>query len=436
MTGLALAHQLAQGGLQVTVLDAQSAGGLSLSQRFHDFVWDRFYHVILPSDRELLQLLEELGLGGELVWRRTQQGCWIGDRLCPLNTALDLLRLPTLPLSAKLRIGWMALRAPRAFEDDRLDSQTSAEWLRAWCGEPGYRDFWRHLLRAKLGSAAEWVSARFIFATIRRLASARKAGGSGDTFGYVRGGYRTILGRMLERLAALGVRVVEGSKVESVRLVRDGVEVDTPAGTFPADTVFLTMHNPMVAELLPMLPDAERLRLQDTAYLGVACTVAVGRRPLSANYILNVVDDRSCLTGVIETTNVVDASAETNGHALVYLPRYAPTGDPIHRQDDAAIAEAALRDLRRIRPAAGGDWLLHQSVQRARFIQPIPRVGAAPVRPPREVVPGKVYVVNNAQLSACILNNSDCVGLARRAAERFLARQLGGPQTRREVLAR
>jgi hypothetical protein len=43
------------------------------------------------------------------------------------------------------------------------------------------------------------------------------------------------------------------------------------------------------------------------------------------------------------------------------------------------------------------------------------------VAPPRTVVERRVFCVNNAQLPACVLNNNDCVQLARDAAAGLLA---------------
>jgi hypothetical protein len=142
---------------------------------------------------------------------------------------------------------------------------------------------------------------------------------------------------------------------------------------------------------------------------------------LSPNYILNLCDDALAITGVIESTNVVDAGEQTAGHTLVYLPRYAVAESSAFGADDAAVSARALADLRRIFPIADERWLLRSAVHRARWIQPIPMAGAAPVAPPRVVVPGRVFCVNNAQLPACVLNNDDCIGLARAAAPAVLS---------------
>ena len=96
-------------GFDVIMLEAAPRlGGLSVAAQYPGFVWDRFYHVILPSDLHLIELLGEIGLGDELVWTPTSQGIFMDGSIHPMKGALDLLRLPRLSMWEKFRLGWMA----------------------------------------------------------------------------------------------------------------------------------------------------------------------------------------------------------------------------------------------------------------------------------------------------------------------------------------
>lgn len=424
ITGLSLAWFLQRRGAQVTLFEAGAGlGGLAIAADFGAFTWDRFYHVIAPGDRELLAWLDQLGLGDEVRWTPSRQGVYLDGAVRPLNGALDLLRLPGLTFADKVRLGLLAFRARAGADPAALDRTTSADWLRARCGQRAFDRLWRHLLRAKLGGAAEQVSARFIHATLRRLLTARRRTGGGERFGCVRGGYAAVLARCAERLQAAGAVLRPGAAVQLVACpVADRpVTVGHAAGAEAFDRAVVTLPNPLLADVVADLPAAEADRLANTPYLGVACTVAVGRAPLGPNYILNLCDDRLGLTGIVEASNVIGRD-QTAGHALVYLPRYALADDPLlTRPDDDALRTAALADLRAVFPAADERWLVRTAVHRARWIQPVPLCGAPPVAPPRTVVPGRVFCVSSAQLPACVLNNNDCVALARAAAAEVLA---------------
>jgi protoporphyrinogen oxidase len=424
VTGLALAGFLQDRGADVTVVEAAAEpGGLSVAARYPEFTWDRYYHVITPADRALLEWLDALGLGHAVRWTPTCQAVWLAGRVHPLNRPLDLLRLPGLSLFDKLRLGLLVRSGRRPLADHELDTVTSADFLRARCGARAYDRLWRHLLRSKLGDAAERASARFIHATLRRLASARRVTGTGERFGYVDGGYRAVLDAAVAMLRQRGATILAGSPVRSVRHepATDRVVVTTDAAEHRFARAVLTLPNQALAAIAADLAPAQRVRLAATTYLGVACTVAIGAAPLSGNYILNLCDDDLSLTGIIEMTSVVDRERHTNGRTLVYLPRYAVADSPLFDAPDAAIAERALADLARVFPATRTGWLLHRAVHRTRQIQPVPIQGAPPVAPPRTVVERRVFCVNNAQLPACVLNNNDCVQLARDAAAGLLA---------------
>ena len=57
--GLALAYRLSRKGHAVTVFEREKQlGGLATYHDYGAFFWDRFYHVILPSDTPLISFLD------------------------------------------------------------------------------------------------------------------------------------------------------------------------------------------------------------------------------------------------------------------------------------------------------------------------------------------------------------------------------------------
>jgi protoporphyrinogen oxidase len=419
--GLTMAHRLSVLGHRVTVYDrAPQIGGLSAATALHDFTWDRFYHVISSGDHALLALLEELGLSEEVRFGTARQGIYIDSAVRSLVGPMDLLRLPRLSMLDKFRLGMLALRGHRPRPDHELDGQTAAEWLTRRCGQRAFDRFWRPLLRSKLGDAANQASARFIHSTLQRLQRARGHGHT-EQFGYVAGGYQRILDRMQQNLLQRGADIRLNHDVENVVVTaKDQVTVASNGKEHLHDRVIATLPNPVLAGVLSDLRPQDRDRLAATPYLGTICTVAIGRTPLSGHYILNLAEPDLAITGVIEMSALVDGAA-TRGHTLVYLPRYAVSTSPQFEQPDRELARTALQDLHRIFPATSDGWLLHSEVHRARLIQPIPLAGAPDHAPPREVVPGRVFCVTNAQLQPGALNNNDCVALAEAAARRLAA---------------
>ncbi len=90
--GLALAERL---GVRGPSRDASSSarrksGGLATWHDFGRFTWDRFYHVILPSDTALIEFIRRIGLGGRLRWRATQTGYYVDRRYAPALTTASI----------------------------------------------------------------------------------------------------------------------------------------------------------------------------------------------------------------------------------------------------------------------------------------------------------------------------------------------------------
>jgi protoporphyrinogen oxidase len=427
--GLTLALRLVERGHAVDVIEAgERPGGLARWADYGEFSWDRFYHVIAPQDRRLTGLLGELGLAGALRWTATGTGYYARGRFHPMTTTADLLRFPLLSAADKLRLGASVLYATRLADPIALQRVSARDWLLRLCGRRTYEAFWRPLLRAKFGALHEEVAAVFIWATLKRLYAARSAGSHRERLGYVSGGYKRVLERFLDVLRARGARVRLAHPVVAIRTLRRGEAgracelVTENGGTRAAcvyDQVLFTAPSRLArrlvsADLLPHVARMERDYPSAGAYLGVACLVLALRRPLTPFYVLNVGDADVQLTGVIEMTNLVDASAETAGRTLVYLPQYADSEDPLLQEPDERL-EARLLDagLRRLFPRFSLDDVVGRWVHRERYVQALPTVRSGPPGvegPPALESP--FQLVNTSMLRCATLNNDEVVGLA------------------------
>ena len=110
LMGLVLAYRLAGKGHCVTVLERdRQLGGLATYHDYGAFVWDRFYHVILPSDIHLISLLSDLGLAAKLRWSGTSTGFYVDGRVFSISTSLEFLKFPLISLVGKARLAMTML---------------------------------------------------------------------------------------------------------------------------------------------------------------------------------------------------------------------------------------------------------------------------------------------------------------------------------------
>ncbi len=413
IAGLTLAWKLAEEGRDVTVFEAAPAiGGLAAGWDIGDTAWDRFYHVTLESDTNTRALLDWLDIDISSV--PAQTGVFGNGRLYPMTTNLDFLRLPLLGAFDKIRFGLTILRAAFARDSGHLEQIPVEHWLRRWSGDRTFETFWLPLLRSKLGNAYRDTSAAFIWATIRRLYTARSGSGNQERFGYIPGGYRRVMSELAHRLAAAGIEIHVATPVEQVTRAGNHIEVKLADGEVHRfDKVVVTSAAPVAARLCPDLPDAERRELASLPYLGVICVSLLFDRPLSPYYVTNLIDPAP-FTGVIEMTNLIDP-AELGGRHLVYLPKYVDPDDALFAANDDQIVAEFSEGLRRIHPDLADP--VASGVARARHVMAIPTIAYSDRAPAFATSTPGLFLVNSAQIVDGTLNVNETVGLALRAME-------------------
>jgi protoporphyrinogen oxidase len=418
MLGLGLASQLEKSGHRVTVFEAApTLGGLAAADGIGDVTWDRFYHVTLLSDSYLRELLDEIGLGDRLRWRTTRTGFFTGGRLVSMSSALDFLMFPPLGLFAKARLGWTIFHASRVTDPAPLEQVTVVDWLTRLSGRSTVERIWLPLLRSKLGENYRLASAAFIWAIIARLYAARRSGLKREMFGYVEGGYDSVLAHLRSALESRGIEIVCGRPAADVRGDASGSEVRFADGTSRRfDAVVLTVPCGRVAAICPQLTSAERERLQKVVYQGVVCPSLLLARPLADYYVTNITDPGIPFTGVIEMTALVDP-ASFGGRSLVYLPRYLAQDDPTWKRGDDDLVAETVATLARMYPQFRQSDVLASRVARVREVHAISTIDySRSLLPPLKTSVDNVFVVNSAQIAYGTLNVNETLALAARQA--------------------
>jgi protoporphyrinogen oxidase len=415
---MTLALRLREQGHEVVILEgARVPGGLAASQRIAGYTWDRFYHVILQSDRDLLALLGELGLGNALHWNVTRTGFYTDGVLYSLSTSLEFLSFPPLSLIDKMRLAGTIMYASRLRDWKKLEKIPVASWLERLSGKRTFQRIWLPLLKSKLGENYRIASAAFIWAIIARMYAARRSGLKREMFGYVDGGYATVLARFEKYLDEKQIELRTGSQVTGVRDTGSEAEVSFADGsTTHFDRVILTVPASRISALCPQLSAAEQERLGLVVYQGVLCASMLIKKPLASYYVTNITDGWVPFTGVIEMTTLVDRE-RFGGNSLVYLPRYLAQDDPFWKSSDDEVRATFLAAIEKMYPAFRRDDVLEFRIARARDVLAISTLDySAAALPAARTSLANVFVVNSAQIASGTLNLNETVGLANRQA--------------------
>lgn len=410
MTGLTLAYRLSQQGHQVTVFESnQQLGGLATYHDYGSFVWDRFYHVILPSDTYLIKFLQEIGLGEQLRWRSTLTGCYIDQKLYSISNSLEFLLFPPLTLIGKLRLAITLLYGSRIKNWQRLEKIPVEDWLLKISGKNTYIKLWKPLLLAKLGESYRRVSAVFIWSYITRLFSARDSSLHKEKLGYIAGGYKTVFERIEKFVLSSGGNICTGIAVEYITpCLGGGMWLGYQQKQEHFDKVIFT--GPVNILQKVAAPELVNVAIKSSTveYLGVICMTLITRKALVPYYIVNLADQRIPFTGILGMSNLVSLQ-ETAGLHLTYLPKYIPSDDPLLHQSDDELRKLFFPGLRLMFPQLKADDIVATHINRAAKMQPLQVLNYSQIAPQVTTQHQDFFVLNTSQFVNDTLNNNTVV---------------------------
>ena len=403
LTGLAAAYELVQQGHQVALWEQKPyLGGQASTFELAGTRLEGFYHHIFTSDVDIIRLIQEVGLGGELEWLPSKVGFFYRDRIYDFVTPLDLLRFSPLGLGNRLRLGLTSLYLRHLRDWRKLEKVTASDWIIKHAGKQNYEVVWGPLLRGKFGERASEVSMAWFWNKVRLRFSSRRGGR--ERLGYMWGSFGRLIDALEERIRQAGVtihpshsvtRIVhEGGKVVGVELksAPDGV-----AQFFPYESVIATVPAHEFLKLVPEMPQEYASRLAKIRYQAALCLVLVLKRPLSHIYWLNISAPAMPFVAVIEHTNFVEPTRYQGKH-IVYVSNYLSRESPLYGADAQSLLTEYLPHLRLINPDFNLDWVEQSHVFREGAAQPIVTTGYSQYIPGQVTPIGGLYLANTAQI--------------------------------------
>ncbi len=164
----------------------------------------------------------------------------------------------------------------------------------------------------------------------------------GLRFGELAGGRGRIVETLRDRARALDVDFRLGSPVESVLADGPGFTVHTPGETGEFDQVVVTVPSPVASQILPILPDRERLALLGVGYVGIINVAFVLARRPGDRYISHVVRGRDQFA-LVDPTALAPLDEERR--AVVYVSRPLAASDDLFNASDRHVIEHFARAL-------------------------------------------------------------------------------------------
>ncbi|MGW0574711.1 NAD(P)/FAD-dependent oxidoreductase [Streptomyces sp. NPDC002920] len=402
-TGLTAAWDAVRAGHQVTILEAAAElGGLAASLEVGGVPLERYYHHIFRSDKAMIALIEELGLGDALRFHKPTTGIYRGGKLIDFTSPFDMLRFPEFsPVDAVRFAGSSAvLKAVR--NGERYSDLTALAWLRKNAGKKATEAIWEPLLTGKFGDRAEQVSMAWLWARIHCR-----------TFelGYVDGGFERVYAALRDGIEERGGKVEFGKAADTIRQEGDTPVVTCADGsTYRFDRLIVTTPQPAFAKAAGLPAEDSVWKNQ---YLGATCFVLELDRSVIPYYWLNINEPDFPFLAVVEHTKMIDPSVYGGRHVL-YVGNYVEREDWRFTTEPGELLSAFVPYLKRINPDFDMSWVKNWHFSKAGFAQPVVTPEYRALIPPHETPMSRVTLATMAQIYPQDRGQSYSVEMARK----------------------
>ncbi len=426
-TGLPAAYDLLRAGHEAVVYErAPFIGGHASTFDVGGERLERGYHHWFTSDTDIIELIEEIGLGHTVRWIDSTVGTLHDGVIYDFVTPMDLLRFKPLSFVDRVRLGLTTLYLQRQKNWLKYEGVTAAAWLRKYGGRRVYDAFWGPMLRGKFGeNYFKQVTMAWVWGKINTRVKSRDKSMVREKLGYPLGSFGMVFDTLADRIRELGGEVHTSASVDRI-VVEDGglsgLEVqlgDAEPREESFDAVLATTPSPVFARLAPPLPDDYQARLDRARYMSAVLIVLVLDRPLSHVYWLNVADRSMPFVGVIEHTNLI-GSEHYGGRHIVYLSNYLTTDDPLYRMEHEELLEVYLPHLKKINPSFELDWIETSYHHRVDGAQPVIGVGYSEHIPDHRTPFAGVYLANTTQIYPEDRGTNYSVRMGRRVARMIM----------------
>jgi protoporphyrinogen oxidase len=332
-TGLTAALRLSEKGHDVIIFEKEDqVGGLAVGFSKKGWGWslEKHYHHWFANDTYAINLIKEVGLGGDLFFKKPRTDVFIDGKIYPLNSPLDILALSSLSFFSRFRLGFISLvlKAIPPQIAVGFEKTTAKRWIKKYYGEEVWQKVWKPLLNGKFGPFAETVNMAWFWARIYKRTF---------SLGYLGGGYQRLSEKIAEKVKKNGATIHLGTSFDP-KLVKD------------FDKVIVTTPLAIFAKMFPELPENYKKKINQIPHLhAFNMLVTTKKKFLPKSYWLNISDSSFPFVGVVQHTNFVDR-AHYGGQNLMWLVNYLPLDHPFLKMEKAEIFKKFKPFLEKINP--------------------------------------------------------------------------------------
>ena len=413
--GMAAAFDLSKAGCEVTIFEAsKTVGGLAsgFKEPHWDWTVEKFYHHWFASDKHMLGLIEELGLGSRVIFPRPYTVMLHKGKWYPFDSITQALLYPGLGFGLnKARFGLVGLYLRLTKNWKPLEEVTVEEWMRKWAGKEVYEKMWQPMLIGKFGPHYKDVNMAWFWARIHARTT---------NLGTFQGGFQAFADSFAEILREMGVDIRLGARVESIKRTASlkGEKDRLSVGSETFDKVLVTTSPGLLAKLCPELPESYLKGLLELKSMGAVVMVTALKHQLSEDgyYWFNLPkDDGFPFLALVEHTNYVSPE-NFGGDHIVYAGDYMEAGHEYFDLSDEELLGRFVPAFKRINPKFERDWVKKFWVFKTDYGQPVPLLNHSKNIPAIQTPVEGLYFASMSQVYPWDRGTNFAVEIGRRAA--------------------
>ena len=363
--GLSLGYYLSKTENKVIIFEKESfLGGLVGGFKMEGENLEKLYHHFFKTDKDLINLLKEIGLEEKIIWNKSSTGLYWKSKMYPFNGAMDLLKFKPLGLMDKFRMGIAALYLGFDNNWQKYKDKTAVEWVKKWMGKKGYEVVWKPLLQGKFHKYYEDISMAWLWARIHTRGNSKNEKGE-EVLGYIDGGFEILVERLEELIKKNNGEIKLNSEVKNIKKLESDFD--------------------LIIDTRP---------LKEIEYIGAVTLVFSTDQNLSKYYWHNINDLDSPFVAFIQHTNLVDKSKYNNKH-IYYLGTYIPQDHRYFKLSDQEIEKEFLNFLTKMFKNFDSSKIHEKKIFKYKYAQ---HIVDTEYKLPNYKVGKKIYKLNFSQI--------------------------------------
>ena len=363
VTGLYLAYRLCKRGNKVVLVEKEKdLGGLLACFDLNGVKLEKTYHHIFTSDKNIIKLIDELGLSKRLGWHKSSMSLFWNDYFWPFGEAVDLLKFRPIPLVDRLRTGVISLYLQKRGNWKKLENMTAETYMKKMIGRASYKVIWGPLLKSKFGKEYKNVSMAWLWARLNSRGGSKEAGV--EKLGYMDGSFELLIKKLAEQIKDMGGEIITECTVNKVLNKGNKVDIEMNGKKMIFDRCFVTLANSDFGKLLNGKKYGSYIKkLKQIKYLGVVNLIFSSQQDLSDYYWNNINDTKSPFVAFVEQTKLVDKKVYSGQH-VYFLGSYMDTKSDIFMASNDKIKSIYFNYLKKIVPSFDPNKVIDSRVYR------------------------------------------------------------------------